>query len=93
MPSLAEIMDRIVTSEHATLPNFRDEDTEIVLIGYKGEEVFEQEDETIAEDSLTKDLGNGQKETKIFGRKIFHLEDGKIFEYKTSYVTKEEWEA
>jgi len=93
MPSLSEIKDRIITAEHTTLPDFRGEDTEVVLIDYKGEEVFEKEDEEIKEDSLTKDLGNGKKEAKIFGGKVFHLEDGKIFECKRSMVSKEEWEA
>ena len=45
MPSLAEIKDRITTSKHVTLPNFRGEDTEVVLIEYKGAEIFEKEDE------------------------------------------------
>ena len=93
MPSLAEIKERIITSKHQTLPNFRGEDTEVVFIEYKGEEIFANADEEIKEDSITKDIGNGEKEVKMFGGKIFHLEDGKIFENKMGMVSKEEWEA
>ena len=94
MPSLSEIKDRIISFDHQTLPSMlRGEDTEVVLIEYKGEEIFPNADEEIKEDSVTKDLGNGEKQAKIFGGKVFHLEDGKIFEYKMGMVSKEEWEA
>ena len=93
MPTLEEIKDRIIKFEHATLPDFRETETEVVLIEYKGEEVFEEEGETINENSLTKNVGEEELQTKVFGGQLFHLEDGKIFEFKTALVTKEEWEA
>jgi hypothetical protein len=92
MPSLEEIKDRIIKFEHTTLPDFREVLTEVVLIEYKGEEVFENENETINESSITKEVGEGEYQNKVFGGRLFHLEEGRIFEFKTALVTKEEWE-
>ena len=83
MPSLEEIKDRIIKFEHTTLPDFREVLTE---------EVFENENETINESSITKEVGEGEYQNKVFGGRLFHLEEGKIFEFKTALVTKEEWE-